>query len=188
VVEAGSIVFMHYDVVHRASKNFSADKQRVMFKFQFMRFSAPHNDKSNLIHNNDSERTNSYLPVSTCDIALDNKFIGASSNFLQRFCEYKFMSDAIYGSLFDGSAFSDELNDDNENSELCEKLTSELELVRLTACYRLVSRRHLCPVLDLLLRPGMIAQFYIYFSVDLLVLFLSFCSILIFAYIFRKGI
>jgi ectoine hydroxylase-related dioxygenase (phytanoyl-CoA dioxygenase family) len=40
-VPKGSVVLMHYDLLHRASANVSKDKRRFMFKFQFVRMSYP---------------------------------------------------------------------------------------------------------------------------------------------------
>eukprot|EP00933_Yihiella_yeosuensis_P005049 TRINITY_DN109467_c0_g1_i1.p1 TRINITY_DN109467_c0_g1~~TRINITY_DN109467_c0_g1_i1.p1 ORF type:complete len:661 (+),score=110.38 TRINITY_DN109467_c0_g1_i1:246-1985(+) len=39
--KAGTVVLMHYDMWHRGGANFSADKVRYMFKFQFSRLVSP---------------------------------------------------------------------------------------------------------------------------------------------------
>jgi hypothetical protein len=53
-VEAGSVVLMHYDLVHAANPNIS-DKARFMFKFQFLRMDEPGQDDDNLQFDNSKQ-------------------------------------------------------------------------------------------------------------------------------------
>ena len=142
---AGTVILIHYDLVHRGSANISSNSHRFMFKFQFNRLDEP----TKPTWNHDPANAN----YDAADAGLLQPVVKHVWNWLlgnDKPIEQTYTVDDInrWKSLLDNPDGKVRLNANynlalcNEYETLIERLYHEVEILRLEASYALTACRH----------------------------------------------